>query len=60
MYIYIYMDHLSSLFSEVLIYVSAFGIMELIIKYFKLNDTKKMFIYIIFLMIGVVYHSQSY
>ena len=57
---YIYMDHLESLFSEILIYVSVFGIVELIIKYFKLNDTKKMFIYIIFLMIGVVYHSQSY
>lgn len=54
------MDHLESLFSEVLIYVSVFGIMELIIKYFKLNDTKKMFIYIIFLMIGLIYHSQSY
>ena len=54
------MDHLGSLFSEILLYISAFGFMELIIKYFKLNDTKKMFIYIIFLMIGVVYHSQSY
>lgn len=54
------MDHLSSLLSEVLIYVSTFGITELIIKYFKLNDTKKMFIYIFFLAIGLFHHSQSY
>jgi len=54
------MDHLSSLFSEVLIYISAFGITELIIKYFKLTDTKKIFIYIIFLAIGLFHHSQSY
>ena len=29
------MDHLESLFNEVLIYVAAFGITELIIKYFN-------------------------
>ncbi len=54
------MDHIWSLFSEVLIYISAFGITELIIKYFKLNDTKKMFMYILFLAIGLIHHSQSY
>jgi len=54
------MDHLYSLFSEVLIYISAFGILDLIIKYFKLNDTKKMYLYIFFLVIGLMYHSQSY
>ena len=54
------MDHLHSLFSEVLIYVAAFGITELLIKYFKLTDTKKMFMYIFFLAIGLIHHSQSY
>ena len=54
------MDHLESLFNEVLIYVAAFGITELIIKYFKLNDTKKMLLYIVLLAIGLFHHSQSY
>ena len=54
------MDHIWSLFSEVLIYISAFGITELLINNFKLNDTKKMLLYIFLLAIGLFHHSQSY